>query len=41
MNYRMAIIILGGLLFVAAMIPYAYKPRCQPGDLDCKVERPY
>ncbi len=28
MNYRLVIIILGVLMFVAAMIPYAYAPRC-------------
>lgn len=39
MNYRMAIIVLGGLLLVAAMIPYAYKPRC--ANPECTPERPY
>ncbi len=39
MNYRFAIIILGAALFVAAMIPYAYKPRCTTAA--CTPERPY
>ena len=39
MNYKMAIIIMGGLLLVGAMIPYAYKPRCTTAD--CTPERPY
>ena len=39
MNYKMAIIIMGGLLLVAAMIPYAYKPRCATAE--CMPERPY
>ena len=32
MNYKLAIIILGGALFVAAMIPDAYQPRCSTPD---------
>lgn len=39
MNYRFAIIILGVLLFIGAMIPYAYAPRC--ADASCRPERPY
>jgi hypothetical protein len=39
MNYKIAIIILGVALFVAAMIPYAYKPRCSTPD--CPPEAPY
>jgi hypothetical protein len=39
MNYRFVIIILGVLMFVAAMIPYAYTPRCT--DADCHPTRPY
>jgi hypothetical protein len=39
MNYRLAVIVLGVLLFVIAMIPYAYKPRC--ADADCPLEAPY
>jgi hypothetical protein len=39
MNYKMAIIIMGGLLLVAAMIPYAYKSRCTTAE--CTPERPY
>lgn len=39
MNYKMAIVVLGGLLFVAATIPYAYAPRCTTGE--CTPERPY
>ncbi len=39
MNYKMTIIIMGGLLFVAAMIPYAYAPRCTTAA--CTHERPY
>lgn len=39
MNYRLAIIVLGVILFVIAMIPYAYKPRCT--DADCPHEAPY
>jgi hypothetical protein len=39
MNYKMAIIIMGGLLLVGAMIPYAYKPRCATAE--CTPERPY
>ncbi len=39
MNYKMAIVIMGGLLFVAAMIPYAYKSRCATAA--CAPERPY
>jgi hypothetical protein len=39
MNYKLAIVIMGGLLFVAAMIPYAYAPRCTAAD--CTPERPY
>ncbi len=39
MKYKMAIIIMGGLLLVGAMIPYAYKPRCTTAD--CTPERPY
>lgn len=40
MNYRMAIIVLGVLIFVAAMIPYAYKPRCS-SPAECPTEAPY
>jgi len=39
MNYKVAIIIMGGLLFVAAMIPYAYAPRCTTAE--CTPEHPY
>lgn len=39
MNYKLIIVILGGLIFVAAMIPYAYKPRCS--TTDCTPEAPY
>lgn len=39
MNYKIAIIVLGAALFVVAMIPYAYKPRCTAGD--CPMEAPY
>ncbi len=39
MNYKIAIIVLGVALFIVAMIPYAYKPRCAGGD--CPVEPPY
>lgn len=39
MNYKLAIVILGGLMMVAAFIPYAYKPRCTTAD--CVPERPY
>lgn len=39
MNYKLAIIVLGVLLFVIAMIPYAYTPRC--ASVDCKPEPPY
>jgi hypothetical protein len=39
MNYKLAIVILGGLLFIAAMIPYAYKVRCTTAE--CIPERPY
>jgi hypothetical protein len=39
MNYRLAIIILGVALFVVAMIPYAYKPRCE--NPECTPEPPY
>lgn len=40
MNYKMAIIILGLLLFIAAMIPYAYKTRCS-SPAECPTESPY
>lgn len=39
MNYKLAIIALGVVLFVIAMIPYAYKPRCSTPD--CSPEAPY
>lgn len=39
MNYKLIIILLGGLMMVGAMIPYAYKVRCQSAD--CVPERPY
>ena len=39
MNYRLAIIVLGVVIFVVAMIPYAYKPRCATPD--CTPEAPY
>jgi hypothetical protein len=39
MNYRLAIIVLGVAIFIAAMIPYAYKPRCSTPD--CTPEAPY
>lgn len=39
MNYRLAIIILGIVLFAAAMIPYAYQLRCAPPD--CRPTAPY
>jgi hypothetical protein len=39
MNYRLLLVILGVLMFAAAMIPYAYQPRCT--DPDCHPERPY
>jgi hypothetical protein len=39
MNYKIAIIVLGVALFVVAMIPYAYKPRCT--NTDCPMEAPY
>ena len=39
MNYRLAIILLGAAIFIAAMIPYAYKPRCSTPD--CTPEAPY
>lgn len=39
MNYRFAIIVLGVAMFIAAMIPYAYKPRCSTPD--CPPEPPY
>ena len=39
MNYRLAIIVLGVVIFVVAMIPYAYKPRCSTPD--CTPEAPY
>jgi hypothetical protein len=39
MNYKLAIIVLGALLFVIAMIPYAYTPRCTTPE--CHPEPPY
>lgn len=39
MNYKMAIIVMGGLLLVGAMIPYAYQPRCATAE--CTPEHPY
>jgi hypothetical protein len=39
MNYKLAIVALGVLLFVIAMIPYAYAPRCN--GTDCPLEAPY
>lgn len=39
MNYRLAIIVVGVALFVVAMIPYAYKPRCS--NADCPADPPY
>ena len=39
MNYRIALMILGLLLFAAAMIPYAYELRCATED--CHPARPY
>lgn len=40
MNYKMAIIVLGVVLFVAAMIPYAYAPRCS-SPAECPTTAPY
>jgi hypothetical protein len=39
MNYKLAIIVLGVVMFIVAMIPYAYKPRCLSPD--CPPEAPY
>ncbi len=39
MNYRIAIIVLGVVFFVGAMIPYAYKPRCETPA--CTPTAPY
>ena len=39
MNYRLTIIILGVLMFVGAMIPYAYETRRT--DPDYHPTRPY
>lgn len=39
MNYKLIIILLGVALFVAAMIPYAYAPRCSTPE--CTPTRPY
>lgn len=39
MNYKLAIIALGVLLFVIAMIPYAYSPRCATPE--CTPQAPY
>ncbi len=39
MSYRLAIILVGVALFVAAMIPYAYAPRCSTAD--CTPQAPY
>ena len=39
MNYKFAVIVLGVVLFVVAMIPYAYKPRCSTPD--CTPTAPY
>ena len=38
MNYKLAIVILGGAIFIAAMVPYAYKTRCSTPD--CTPEAP-
>ncbi len=39
MNWKLIIVALGVALFVAAMIPYAYAPRCATPD--CTPEAPY
>ncbi len=39
MNYKIGIIVLGVGLFIAAMIPYAYEPRCATAE--CTPTRPY
>ncbi len=39
MNWKLVIVILGGVMFVAAMIPYAYKPRC--ANPECTPVAPY
>jgi hypothetical protein len=39
MNYKIAIIAMGVGIFVATMVPYAYKPRCSTPD--CTPETPY
>lgn len=39
MNYRLAIMLLGLLLIVGAMIPYAYKARCE--NPECTPTAPY
>jgi hypothetical protein len=39
MNYSLAIVMLGIAILVAAMIPYAYAPRCS--TVDCTPEPPY
>lgn len=40
MNYRLIIIGLGLLIFLAAMIPYAYKTRCSSPS-ECPTTAPY
>ena len=40
MNYRAIIIGLGLLIFLAAMIPYAYKTRCSSPS-ECPTTAPY
>ncbi len=39
MNYKLAVIILGVVLFIAAMVPYAYAPRC--ANPECTPTAPY
>ena len=40
MSYRTGIIVVGVLLFIAAMIPYAYKTRCSSPS-ECPTTAPY
>jgi hypothetical protein len=40
MNYKLAVIIVGVVLFIVAMIPYAYKTRCS-SPAECPTTAPY
>jgi len=40
MNYKLIVVVLGVIMFVCAMIPYAYKTRCSSPS-ECPTTAPY